>query len=161
MQSTANNGSADIINLYYQKTDGIMTQASWNRSTWTTEAHTFRQIPSGAQIAASATNQVNGTDEYVQLLSLDSSGVAVDTYQAATGTWLPVDHPSSMSNQTGTNITYTTVSIDKMGSAFVVAEKEGSAFSSQIMAWQVDADGDAMQWTYNGTVPIGNNWGIS
>jgi hypothetical protein len=89
------------------------------------------------------------------VLSLSKEGIEVDTWSGAIGDWLEHEnHPSAMSNSTENVITYGSIAVTAIGSAFGVVSQEGQ--KDVIGWWQVEDD--LVDWSFVGNVDVGRAW---
>jgi hypothetical protein len=90
------------------------------------------------------------------VLSLSKEGIEVDTWSGAINNWLEHEnHPSAMSNSTANVITYRSIAVTALGSAFAVVSQEGQ---EDVIEWWQVAD-DLVDWSFVGNVDVGSAWG--
>lgn len=124
---------------------------------WSTSEQIYLEAPYGTPIAAASSYQnVSGGEElWIEVLSLSSRGIQVDTWAGAENDWLAHEtHPSAMSNSTTNPKVFGSIAVTAMGSAYAVVESTNGTLS--IGSWQV-AD-DYTDWTASGDVDIGSVW---
>lgn len=124
---------------------------------WSTTEQTYLEAPYGTPIAvcSSDANASAGQVDWIQLLSVSSAGIQVDTWTGAKTTWtVHKTHPSIMSNSSNNEIEYRAVAMIAMGAGYgAVLLANGTR---GIESWQV-AD-DYVDWTSAGWVDIGDAW---
>jgi hypothetical protein len=173
----------DQINLYHQKSSLNLSLASYKdpqnnnggKSSltalagypssdmysvygWSTSEQVYLVAPYGTPIAASSSYQniTNGAELWIELLSVSSRGIQVDTWKGGVNDWIAHEtHPSAMSNSTTNPKLFGAVAMTAMGSAYAVVESSNGTLG--ISSWQV-ADDDT-DWTEIGNVDIGSAWG--
>ncbi|MCJ1422269.1 hypothetical protein MMC29_000149 [Sticta canariensis] len=159
-------GWADRINLYHQMPNLSMAMARWRPKVsnqigtgWVTNAEILDPIPYGSPIAAASSyfdfSPVDGP-AWVEVISLNTTGIEVRTWSGAENAWLTShQHPSEMANSTNNMKIYGSVAITAIGSAFAVVKEDGEADS--ILNWQV-AD-DTVDWRSSGKLDLNGIWG--
>ncbi|MCJ1425452.1 hypothetical protein MMC29_003351 [Sticta canariensis] len=156
-------GEDNHIDLYYQKSNLNMSLASWNPvhqevNRWSLNAKDFDPIPSGSPIAAACSkSQLSAASEsWVEVLTLSTNGIEVDTWSGAIGGWLAYnEHPSAMANSTKNMKSYESVAATVAGNAFAVVKQDGQADS--IESWRVEDD--LVDWRSTGNVDLHGTWG--
>ncbi|MCJ1465170.1 hypothetical protein MMC07_003786 [Pseudocyphellaria aurata] len=156
-------GEADQINLYYQKSVLNMALASWqsnlrNGDGWAYNEQIYDSIPSGSPIAAASSysNVSSGFESWIEVLSLSSTGIAVDTWSGPVNDWLIHHaHPSAMANSTNNMRSYESIAVTAIGNAFAVVKQDGQ--TDVIENWQVSDD--TINWSLIGNVDLDGIWG--
>lgn len=178
------NGSEDQINLYHQTSDLNLSLASWNPpsnnhqglsiarpfqyaplmlsrtiiANWGLNMQTYNTIPAGSPIAAASSysNVSTGFETWIEVLSVSSKGIEVNTWSGAINDWLEqYTNPSAMANSTGNRRSYGSVAVTATGTAFGVVKQDGQV--DRIESWQVQDD--TVDWSLVGDVDIGGAWG--
>jgi hypothetical protein len=124
---------------------------------WSYSEQVYLEAVYGTPIAATSSYQNTSTDAvlWIELLSLSSAGIEVDTWTGAAGGWIAHErHPSQMSNSTNNELTFGSIAMTSMGAAFGVVQLPNR--TEVIQSWQV-AD-DFVDWTSAGYVDIGDSW---
>ncbi|MCJ1426443.1 hypothetical protein MMC29_004346 [Sticta canariensis] len=131
------------INLFYQRSVLNLSQASWKPAhqevnSWSLNDIVFNLIPSGSPIAAACSYSKVSTslDIWIELLTLSSTGIGVDTWS-------------------GTKYAWVVKAVTATGNAFAVVRRDGQADS--IESWRVEDD--LVDWTSTGNVDLHGTWG--
>lgn len=176
-------GQVDEINLYHQKSTLNMSLAAWNSEAlnggglfkslpsasvntktglivagWGLAAQTYSRIPPGSPIAAASSysSVSTGLETWIEVLSLSSAGVQVNTWSGAINNWLEYDRtPPAMANSRDSQKVYGRIAVTATGSAFAVAKQNGQA--DRIESWQVQDN--MLDWISTGNVGLGDAWG--
>ncbi|MCJ1429008.1 hypothetical protein MMC29_006921 [Sticta canariensis] len=158
LQPFYRSGWLDQINLYHQKSLLNLSLASWNTvrqevNGWSLNEQVYNPIPSGSPIAAASSysNLSTGFETWIEVLSLSTTGIVVDTWSGKSNDWLTHDgHPSAMANSTENMKTYESVAVTAIGNAFAVVKQDGRP--DAIEYWQVA--NDLVDWTLTGNVDL-------
>ncbi|MCJ1429656.1 hypothetical protein MMC29_007571 [Sticta canariensis] len=156
-------GGEHSIDLYYQKSVLNMSLASWAEGNqevngWRLNDNVYNLIPSGSPIAAASSySKVStGWETWIEILSLSTTGIEVNTWSGAKYAWLTHDgHPSAMANSTKNMKSYESVAVTSTGNAFAVVKQDGQADS--IESWRVEDD--LVDWRPTGDVDLHGTWG--
>ena len=76
---------------------------------WSLSEQVYNPIPSGSPIAAASSYSKlsTGLETWIEVLSLSTTGIVVDTWSGKNNDWLTHDgHPSAMANSTKNMKTY-------------------------------------------------------
>lgn len=126
---------------------------------WSVSAEVFDPIPSGSPIAAASSYShvaVGDGPNWIEVVSLNTTGMEVNTWSGASNDWLAHNlHPSAMANSTDNVKIYGSVAVTAIGSAFAVVKQDGQA--DAIGNWQV-AD-DTVDWNLIGNINLNGTWG--
>ena len=127
-------------------------------ASWGLNVQTYNAIPSGSPIAAASSysNVSTGFETWIEVLSVSSNGIEVNTWSGAINGWLEqYNQPSAMANSTGNGRSYGSVAVTATGTAYGVVMQEGQVDS--IERWQVRDD--MVDWSLVGNVDLGGAWG--
>ena len=127
-------------------------------ASWGLNIQTYNAIPSGSPIAAASSysNVSTGLETWIEVLSVSSKGIEVNTWSGAINGWLEqYVHPSAMANSTGSGRSYGSVAVTATGTAYGVVKQDGQVDS--IERWQVQDD--TVDWSLVGNVDLDGAWG--
>jgi hypothetical protein len=124
---------------------------------WSTSEQIYSVAAYGTPIAAASSyyNVSTGFELWIELLSLSSRGIQVNTWEGSRNDWAAYEtHPSAMSNSTTNPKVYGPVAMTAMGTAYAIVQS--TTGNMTIGRWQVSDD--YTDWTQIENVDIGSAW---